>query len=51
MFIVILICEPVYGAYTDVIKLPSNGTEGKMAPGIDENKKTKIKNWNKIKVT
>ena len=36
MYIAILICEPVYGTYTDVIKSPSNGTGVNMAPGINE---------------
>ena len=49
--IVMLICEPVYGTYTDVIKPSSNGTGVNMTPGIDENINTKIRNWNKIKVT
>ena len=49
--IVMLTCEPDYGTYTDDIKPSSNGTGVNMTPGIDENKNTKIRNWNKIKVT
>ena len=44
-----LICEPVYDTYTDVIKPPSNGMGVKMSPGIDENKNTKIKIGTKSK--
>ena len=43
MCIVMLICDPVYGTYTDVIKPPSNGTGVNMAPGINETKNTNIK--------
>ena len=43
MCIVMLICEPVYGIYTDVIKPPSIGTGVNMAPGINETKNTNIK--------
>ena len=38
-----LICEQVYGTYTDVLKPSSNDKGVNMAPGIDENKNTKIK--------
>ena len=40
--IVMLICEPVYSAYTDVIKPPSYGTGVNTAPGINETKNTNI---------
>ena len=33
---VMLICEPVYGTYTDILKPSSNGTGVNMAPVIDE---------------
>ena len=42
MCIVMLICEPVYGTYTNVIKSPSNGTGMNMAPGINETKNKKL---------
>ena len=42
MCIVMLICETVYGTYTDV-KPPSNGTGVNMAPEMNETKNTKIK--------
>ena len=43
MCIVMLICEPVYGTYYDVMKPPSNGTGMNMAPEMNETKNTKIK--------
>ena len=49
MCIVMLICKPAYGIYTDVIEPPSNGMGVKMAPWINENKKTKIKFGTKLK--
>ena len=44
-----LICEPVYGTYTDLIKPSSNGMEVNMASVIDKNKNTKIKIGTKSK--
>ena len=36
-----LICEPVYGTYIDILNMSSRGMGVNMAPWIDENKKQK----------
>ena len=48
--IVMLLCEPVYGTYTDVIKPPSYVMEVNMAPGTNETKNTKIQFGTKSKL-
>ena len=36
MYTVMLICKPVYGTHTDILKSSSNGTGVNIAPVIDE---------------